>query len=94
MSQILVACCDSKYHDYTVTYKKPNGEEQVHPICNVCWTRQFPIRLDETTIKSVKIFQIEVSKIICNKCKTDVTKTMGCSTCHPEEFSNQKVIVN
>ena len=40
---------------------------------------------DDTTIKNIKVLQLRVSKIICNKCKSNVTSTMRCNTCHPKE---------
>lgn len=87
MSQILTThCCNSNNLDYTVTYKK-QLEEVTRNICNACWNRPYPIKADDITTKNIKIFQTEVSKIICNKCNENVTETMGCETCHPKENS-------
>ncbi len=89
MSQVLiVTCCIAQYFDYTVTYKKLDGQISTYKVCHTCWNKSYPIKSDEITIKNIKIFQINISKIICNKCNIDVTKTLGCKTCHPEEFSN------
>ncbi len=86
MSQVLIiTCCDTKYFDYTVTYKKPDGQTSTYKVCNTCWNKLYPIKLDEITTKNIKIFQINASTIICNKCNEDVTKTLGCKACHPKE---------
>lgn len=89
MSQtLIVTCCDAQYFDYTVTYKKQDGQISTYKVCNTCWNKSYQIKTDEITTKNIKIFQINISKIICNKCNVDVTKTLGCQTCHPEQFSN------
>lgn len=90
MNAILATdCCPSNNIDYVVTYKTPSGE-QVHNLCNDCWNKSYPLKVDEITTNSIKIFQTEVSKVVCNRCNVIVTKNMECQTCHPKNNTNEE----
>lgn len=79
-----ITCCNAILLEYTVTYQKQNGFKYTLKVCKNCWDKLYPFKEYDTTTKHVKIFQTEVVEIICLSCKSIVTESMGCNTCHPK----------
>jgi hypothetical protein len=80
-TQQILTCCNKKHYDYTVTYDRE--PKTTMNVCDSCWNESRQFKKDDTTTKSIHVFQLRVLEIICNKCKNDVTSTIGCNSCHP-----------
>lgn len=81
MSQVL-ECCKAKNFKYEITYKDENGRISTGKVCSIHWSEPYPIKFDETTTKNIKIFQIQIIKLVCISCNQDVTETKGCNSCN------------
>ncbi len=75
------SCCPNN-KAYTITYLKGNKEE-IFKVCISCFTSEQKSKDYPDTL--IKQYQRNVIKIICNSCSKDVTKSMGCNTCHSQE---------
>jgi hypothetical protein len=75
-------CCQNQ-KAYTVTCK-----EETFDVCISCFEIEQKSKNYPDTL--IKPFQRNTIKIICNSCGNDVTKDMGCESCHPvsKEESN------
>ena len=80
-------CCQTK-KAYTVTSLDKDKVGAITPICNTCFNIELKSKAYPDTL--IKPYQRDISKIICNSCNEDVTKTLGCQKCHPKQFSNSK----
>ena len=86
-SQQIDLCCQNK-KAYTVTYSEKDKDDTIISVCNTCFNIEKKSKNYPDTL--IKPYQRKVIKIICNSCNQNVTKTLGCKTCHSESFSNSQ----
>lgn len=75
-------CCSNE-PAYVVTYSAYLAGKTLN-VCLEHWEQEKDIKSIENQKTSLKFFQVSVEKLVCTKCKTVVTKQMGCP-CHAKK---------
>ena len=88
MSQILQnKCCSNTAAAYHIKYEN-NSKSWEADVCESCFHKEIKSKNYPDTL--IKPYQRDAVQITCITCNSDVTKTVGCESCHPvsKEESN------